>query len=333
MKNHVLIYGAAGYTGHIISARAKAIGLPFTIGGRNQESLRRLSAELDVPYVAFSLEEAAQIDSCLEDTPVVLNCAGPYRRTAEPLMRAALRTRTHYLDIAAELDSYLLAAQLDAEAAAAGIMLLPGCGGSVAMLGCLSGMAAERLTKPRSISVALHVAGPMSRGSATSALEGIASRNFERKHGQLVNRESTETRMFDFGDGEFPCIPATLPDLITLARSTGASEIETFVHLGSGTFPSGDLRAMPDGPSEEERLANPYAAAVKVTDDDGVTVRGILHSVNGYTFTAMAAVEALKRAVDGERRGGFQTPATLFGNTFAETVGGTRIQIVPDPSQ
>lgn len=81
------------------------------------------------------------MDKALSDVTAILNCAGPYYRTAEPLMRASIRTGTHYLDIAAELDSYLLAEKLDNEATFAGILLLPGSGGSVAMLGCLAGYA------------------------------------------------------------------------------------------------------------------------------------------------------------------------------------------------
>lgn len=323
MKQNVLIYGATGYTGRMISARAKALGIPITLGGRNADSLISLAAELGVSYAVFSLEDPAAIDSSLEGTMVVLNCAGPYRRTAEPLMRAALRTHTHYLDIAAELDSYLLAEQLDSEATAAEIMLLPGCGGSVAMLGCLSGLAASHVTMPRTIAVALRVAGSMSRGSAISAFEGVSARNLKREQDRLVERDSNEARLFDFGQGAVPCIPVTLPDLITIARSTGASEIETFVHIEGASFPAGELDAMPDGPSEEERIANPYDAAVVVKGADGAEVQGVLHSVNGYTFTAIAAAEAVRRVTNGEVKAGFQTPAALFGSGFAETVADT----------
>lgn len=53
-------------------------------------------------------------------------------------MQAAIRNGVHYLDIAAELEVYRLAQSLDAQAVAAGVMLLPGGGGSVAMLDCLA---------------------------------------------------------------------------------------------------------------------------------------------------------------------------------------------------
>tara|TARA_R110000751_G_scaffold28355_1_gene74002 strand:- start:759 stop:965 length:207 start_codon:yes stop_codon:yes gene_type:complete len=62
-----------------------------------------------------------------------------------------------------------------------------------------------------------------------------------------------------------------------------------------------------------------------VTDADGSVARSVLDTVNGYTFTAMAAAEAARRVLTGEVRPGFQTPADLFGNGFAESIADTRI--------
>jgi hypothetical protein len=64
---------------------------------------------------------------------------------------------------------------------------------------------------------------------------------------------------------------------------------------------------------------------VEVTGDDGTVVRSILDTVNGYTFTPLAAAEAARRVLSGERRAGFRSPAELFGNDFAETIADTRI--------
>ena len=86
-------------------------------------------------YRVFALEDTAVIDSSLGEVGVLLNCAGPFARTANVLIKACIRQGMHYLDVAAELDSYRLVEVFDGEAKAAGVMLLPGSGGSVAMLG------------------------------------------------------------------------------------------------------------------------------------------------------------------------------------------------------
>lgn len=320
----LMIYGAAGYTGRMVATNARAHGLDFVIAGRPQDEVKLapLADELGVEYRLFLVDDAA---TSLADVAVLLNCAGPFMRTAKPLMRACIAGGVHYLDIAAELDSYRLAEALDGEAQAAGVMLLPGSGDSVAMLGSLAGHAARRVEKPVSLSIALHVAGGFSRGSAISASENVTTETLHRLGGTLVPRSADELHPFDFGSGPATAFPVTLPDLITIWRATDIPNIDTYVYVTDGAFPEGDLAAMPDGPTIEQREANRYHAAVEVTDRDGIVVRSVLDTVNGYTFTTIAAAEAARRVIGGEVRPGFQTPAGLFGDGFAETIADTRI--------
>jgi hypothetical protein len=63
----------------------------------------------------------------------------------------------------------------------------------------------------------------------------------------------------------------------------------------------------------------------EVTGTDGKLLRSMVETVNGYTYTPLAAVEAARRVLAGERRVGFQTPVTVFSASFAETIAGTRI--------
>jgi short subunit dehydrogenase-like uncharacterized protein len=326
--SRLLIYGATGYTGRMAAQHAVAAGLDPILGGRNTARLAQLADELEVECRAFSLEDGATVDRALSDVSVLLNCAGPFNRTAEPLITAAIRSGVHYLDVAAELDSYLLAEAYDTQAAAAGVMLLPGSGGSVAMLGCLAGHAAGQVANPVSIRIALHVAGSMSRGSAVSATENLATECLQRAGGELISRSPADVANFDFGSGAVSCMATTLPDLVTIWRATNVANIETFVHVSGDAFPEGDVSALPDGPTEDERRTNRYQAAVIVQDDYGAIVRSVLDTVNGYTFTPLAAVQAARRVLSGEHRPGFHTPAKLFGNGFAETIADTTIRDV-----
>lgn len=321
----LMIYGATGYTGRMAAEHAKAAGTPLVLAGRSEDSLSRLAAKLGAEYRVFSLDDTVAVDKGLADISVLLNCAGPFLRTAEVLMRASLRNGVHYLDTAAELDSYRLAEDLDDEAKAARIMVMPGGGGSVAMLGSLAGHAVGKVRDPRKIRIALHVAGGLSRGSAISAIENVTIQTLARIDGKLVSAPAEGIRKFDFGRGGVDCFPVTLPDLVTIWRSTGVPNVETFVHVTGDGFPQGDVSLLPDGPTEEDRLANRYQAAVEVTDAEGLVTRSLLDTVNGYTFTAMAAAEAGRRVLAGEVRPGFQTPAVLFGSGFAQTIADTTI--------
>ena len=63
----------------------------------------------------------------------------------------------------------------------------------------------------------------------------------------------------------------------------------------------------------------------KVVEEDGKIACSVLDTVNGYTFTTIAAAEAARRVLGGEARPGFQTSAAVFGVRFAETIANIRI--------
>lgn len=329
----LMIYGAAGYTGRMAAGHAQAAGLDVIVAGRLEDRIARVGADLRLPYRVFAVDDPAAVAAALKGVDVLLNAAGPFLRTAGPLMRAAIAAGVHYLDFAAELDSYRLAETLDEEAREAGVMLLPGSGGSVAMLGSLASHAAARVADPHRIRIALHVTGSMSRGSAISATENMTTGTLARVDGSLAARDPSLMRRFDFGRGEVESVPLTLPDLITIWRATGVPNIETYVHASGDAFPQGDLQALPAGPSASQRDANRYQAAVEVTGADGAIARSVLDTVNGYTFTALAAAEAARRVLGGEVVAGFQTPAGLFGHGFAETIADTTITDIHDDPQ
>ncbi|WP_299258225.1 saccharopine dehydrogenase NADP-binding domain-containing protein [uncultured Kushneria sp.] len=327
----LLIYGAAGYTGRMAAERAKTLGLDFEIAGRNRQMLASLAETLAVPFRIFSVDGAvdAAADAgtvkALAGIDVLLNFAGPFAKTAAPLMRACLEAGVDYLDITAEINVYRLAERLGDEAAEAGVMLLPGVGWDVVPTDCLAVHVAQRVQVPQSLSVALQVPGSMSRGSAMSVSEIIGAGLMARVDGHLVLTPDAQPRDFDFGEGLVSCAPLSFGDLVTAWHSVGVPNIAMFVHVSGEAFPEGDLSLLPDGPTAEQRDAHRARAVAEVTGADGMVARSMIETVNGYSYTPLAAVEAARRVLDGERRPGFETPARLFGGGFAETIEGTTI--------
>lgn len=326
----LLIYGATGYTGSMVARQAKAAGLDFAIAGRDADKLLTLARELDVPHGVFALDDHGVAINALEDFAIVLNCAGPFAKTAEPLMRACIASGVHYLDITAEINVYRLAERLHEEAIAAGVLLMPGVGWDVVPTDCLAMHVARRVEKPVSLRIALQVAGSMSRGSAISAGEIFAAGLMARVDGVLVPTPEAQPARFDFGDGPVACAPLSFGDLITAWHSTGIPNIAMFVNVTGGAFPGGDLSKLTDGPSREERDGQRARAVAEVTGADGTVARSVIETVNGYTYTPLAAVEAARRVLGGKARAGFGTPARLFGAGFAESIPGTRIRSIDD---
>ncbi|WP_110640546.1 saccharopine dehydrogenase NADP-binding domain-containing protein [Salinicola sp. CPA57] len=321
----LLIYGATGYTGRMAAAHAKTWGLDFEIAGRNQQRLAPLAEQLGVPLRVFEAEADAGAAQALAGIDVLLNVAGPFAKTAEPLMRACLEAGVDYLDITAEINVYRLAERLGDEAVEAGVMLLPGVGWDVVPTDCLAVHVAQRVHEPQSLRVALQVPGSMSRGSAMSVSEIIGAGLMARVDGHLVPIPEAQPQDFDFGEGLVPCAPLSFGDLVTAWHSASIPNIAMFVHVSGDAFPEGDLSQLPDGPTAEQRDAHRARAVAEVTAADGTVARSMIETVNGYSYTPLAAVAAASRVLEGERRPGFETPARLFGGGFAETIEGTTI--------
>lgn len=240
-------------------------------------------------------------------------------------MQACIKAEVDYLDITAEINVYRLAERLGAQAAEAGVMLLPGVGWDVVPTDCLAMHVARRVREPKSLSVALQVAGAMSRGSALSVSEIIGAGLLARVDGLLVATPDAQPRHFDFGDGPALCAPLSFGDLVTGWHSTGIPNIAMFVNITGDAFPEGELSQLPDGPSAEQREAHRARAVAEVIGADGTRARSVIETVNGYTYTPLAAVEAARRVLNGDRRPGFETPARVFGVGFAQTIAGTTI--------
>ncbi|VVQ01119.1 hypothetical protein PS910_03815 [Pseudomonas fluorescens] len=242
----MLIYGATGYTGRMAAERAKSLGLPFEIAGRDHVRLTELAAQLDMAFRVFNADDDAA--GSLSGISVLLNFAGPFAHTAEPLMRACIKAGVDYMDITAEINVYRLAERLGAEAAAKRVMLLPGVGWDVVPTDSLAVHVAKRVEQPFALSIALQVPGSMSRGSAMSVSEIIAAGVLARVDGELVATPDATPRHFDFGEGPVLCVPLSFGDLVTGWHSTGIPNIGMFVHISGDAFPEGDFAQLPDGP-------------------------------------------------------------------------------------
>ncbi|MFK3971433.1 saccharopine dehydrogenase family protein [Pseudomonas sp. NPDC087358] len=319
----LLIYGATGYTGRMAAERAKALGLDFEIAGRSPQRLATLAALLDVPYRVFDTE--AVIETFLSGISVLLNFAGPFAQTAESLMRACINAGVDYLDITAEINVYRLAEGLGVQAASSQVMLLPGVGWDVVPTDSLAVQVARRVEKPLALSIALQVPGSMSRGSALSVSEIIGAGLMARVDGELIATPDATPRHFDFGQGPVLCVPLSFGDLVTGWHSTGIPNIAMFVHIAGDGFPEADLSQLPDGPTAEQRDAHRARAVVEVIGSDGTTAKSVIETVNGYSYTPLAAVEAARRVLSGERQLGFATPAKVFGDGFAQSIARTVI--------
>ena len=174
MPHQFLIYGANGYTGRLIARAAVERGLRPTLAGRDANKTKALAADLGLNWISFDLTDGKAMDAALRDLVLVLNCAGPFARTAAPMIEGCIRTSTHYLDVTGEIDVLEQAAQRSDAALKANIMLLPGCGFDVVPSDCLAMHVAARLPDAGALRLSISSPGALSRGTMNTAAAQIA---------------------------------------------------------------------------------------------------------------------------------------------------------------
>jgi short subunit dehydrogenase-like uncharacterized protein len=333
-----LLYGANGYTGELVARLAVARGHRPILAGRRAAEVCALAEALRLERRLFELADAARVDDALSGMSVVLSCAGPFSRTAKAVAEACLRTGTSYLDITGEVAVVEELAARDAEARAAGVTLLPGCGFEVVPSDCLAVHLKSRLPGARRLALAYAATGGISRGTAKTAVESLGRGGLVRRGGVLTPVPSAlKTRRIDFGEGPRAAVTLPLADLATAWHSTGIPDIEVYLATSPALralavaeryapallrsaavrrFLTAQVRARERGPSEEERRRGRGSVWGEVEDDAGGRAASRLTLPDGYTFTARAALAGVERVLAGQAPAGFQTPAKAFGPDF-----------------
>jgi short subunit dehydrogenase-like uncharacterized protein len=339
-----LLYGANGYTGELVARLAVALGHRPILAGRSADGVCAVAEDLGLERRLLGLDDPRRLDEALAGMNLVLHCAGPFSRTSRPMADACLRTRTHYLDITGEVDVFEALAARGPEARASGVMLLPGCGFDVVPSDCLALHLKHRLPGARRLALAYAGFGRISRGTATTAIEGLGRGGLVRRGGVLTPVPSAwKTRRIDFGEGPRTAVTIPLGDVSTAWHSTGIPDIELYFAappglralavagryfgklLGSDAvrrFLTARVRAGAPGPTEEERRRGRAFVWGEAAADAGRLVASRLATPEGYTFTARAALAVVERVLGGQAPAGFQTPASAYGPDFVLGVPG-----------
>ncbi|WP_067532685.1 saccharopine dehydrogenase family protein [Nocardia crassostreae] len=115
--------------------------------------LARTLADAPVPVRALEVDvtEDSALRSALSGTDLVLNTVGPYYRFGPTVLRAAIETRTHYLDICDDWEPTLQVLELDAAAREQGVCAVIGMGASPGMSNLLAALAAAELDTVRDV--------------------------------------------------------------------------------------------------------------------------------------------------------------------------------------
>lgn len=154
----VLALGGAGAMGAAAVRTAAFSGdvERIVIADRDLAAAERVARELvgaPVPTVARRVDvtDGAELRSALAEVDLVLNTVGPYYRFGLAVLRAAIDTGTHYLDICDDWEPTVQMLELDAAARAAGVTAVIGMGASPGVSNLLAATAAAPLDTVRDV--------------------------------------------------------------------------------------------------------------------------------------------------------------------------------------
>lgn len=290
----IVVYGANGTTGRFVVEELRKRGHQPVLAGRTEGE--RLA----------SIDDPAALDLALRGASVVVNCAGPFSRTAVPVVEAALRAGIHYVDVSAEQP---VSAALSAAYADAGVVIAP----SLAFYGGLGDLLAT---------VAM---GEWQE--ADEILIGIALDSWHPTEGTRETGRTNAGKHVVYTDSRLQA-PPNPPERMTwtFPEPFGTLEVRTLPTADQVTIPmhvrTPHVRVfMNDAPLEEVRdpstpppvaYEQVFVTSVVVRkggEERRLTVRGR----DIYASTAPLVAEAVERLLDGRFKA---TGVVALGQTF-----------------
>jgi short subunit dehydrogenase-like uncharacterized protein len=338
MSGRALLYGATGYTGRLVARRLAEAGVDVVLAGRDAEGVRRVAEPLGRAWISFDLRSPEAIEQALAGVDVVLHAAGPYEKTAAPMIGACLRTGTHYLDLSGEWPCFVDAMALDAQAREAGVMIMPGVGLTIVATDCLLALAMQARPDAMKLRIGISKAQVVTRGSVVTATTLLSPDVVIRRNGALATVPAGSlVHAFDFGEGLSEAVAMSWADVVTGGFTTGVGEIEVYSEMDwsqrasyrasgmamaiTGSRPwralGGALAAAwPEAPREERRQRAGFVMVAEAVDPWRRVTRLRMQTRDGYTVSELTAAAAVSRVLAADAEPGFQTPSRVFGPDF-----------------
>ncbi|MDA9121171.1 saccharopine dehydrogenase NADP-binding domain-containing protein [Flavobacteriales bacterium] len=344
MENkEIIVYGAYGYTGELIVRKCQELGIKPLLSGRNEGKLKPVAEKYGLAYEVADLK-SDDLDKLLAGSKVVIHAAGPFIHTSKPMVEACIRNKVHYTDITGEIAVFVQARKYDEQAKEAGVMLLPGTGFDVVPSDCLAAHLKSRMADADDLVLAFYGTGRASRGTSLTVVEGLGLGGTIRKDGKLKQvPDAHDVKRFDFGPINMTAVTIPWGDVYTAFFSTGIPNIKVYMGLPQKVIDGmkwskyfgwlmrsefvkkrarAKIVAGKAGPSDNQRdKATTYLVGT-VTDESGKSLTSTIETQEGYTLTAMTAVDIASKIVSGNFKVGFQTPSLAYGKDIICEVSG-----------
>lgn len=313
----VVVYGAYGHTGRFVVAELLERGWIPILSGRDTGKLDALGDVFPgLERRPASVEDPASLDRMLDGAMGVINCAGPFLDSATPMIGAALRARTHYLDVSAEQQAVLdVFERFSGAAKAAAVTVVP----AMAFYGGLADLLATAALGDWPDADAIEIAVALDSWHPTVGTRLTGARNHYRRLVVAGGKLEPLAEPPPSGQWTFPApfgtqdtIALPFSEIVTLSRHVRSAEVHSYMNLA----PLKDLRdprTPPPVPSDAHgRSSQTFMVETRVRK--GSRMRSALASGRDiYAVTAPLVVEAIQRIGDGRGKAdGVVAPGEAF---------------------
>ncbi|MGH8158771.1 MAG: saccharopine dehydrogenase family protein [Rhodanobacter sp.] len=288
----VAVYGATGHTGSFVVAELLRRGLAVVAVGRDVSSV-----PAGVTARVATIDDAAALDRAFAGCAVVINCAGPFLDTASPVVEAALRVGSAYLDVTAEQASALSTFErYDERARATGVAVVPAAGfyGGLADL-LASALVGQQPVDDMTIAIALDHWWPTKGTRMTGERNQVPRVVVENGHlvPMMVSRTKTEWT-FDPPHGVQEMEEMPLSEIITISRHLSVRNLRAYLNVASLDEIRDAATPIPVAIDAQGRSAQKFAMEVVARDSAG-TRRARAWGQDIYAVTAPLVAEAAAR--------------------------------------
>lgn len=311
--NTIAIVGGTGHTGSFVVAELVRRSHRPCLVGRNQDSLDALSRQHGVPNRVSTLAPP-DLAGALSDVQVVVNCAGPFSRTAAAVARASLEAGAHYLDVSAEQESLIRAHDLHALAEKAHVALVPG----MAFFGGLADLVATSIVDPSRRIERIEVAVALNRWWPTSGTRRTGRHNtYPRRvlrDGRLTPLASRAGIIWDFGPplGAAEVVPAPMSEVVAIARHLEVATMNSYLSSNAIADLNEPSTRPPVAIDSAGRSAQTFILDMRLTQD-GSSRRRLVTGGDIYAVTAPLVAEAVGYLLSPSFVGsGAMAPAEAF---------------------
>jgi short subunit dehydrogenase-like uncharacterized protein len=320
----ITVYGASGHTGQFVVAELRRRGWVPVLSGRDPDKLRAVAAggpgSLEIRPAA--VDSPSALDHALDGAAAVINCAGPFRWTAAPVVEAALRAGIPYLDVAAEIEAVAdTFAHYDGRAREAGIVVVP----AMAFYGGLGDLLATAATPGWTSADEVTIAYGLSSWRPTPGTLAAGKVSKERREGRRVTyrdgRLELRTDGAPIGEWRFPAplgpqkvqSEFTMADAVTIPRHLATPVMNSYMTVAA-LRDLGDPEPSPPTAADELGRSSQTFLVEVVVRSGATERRAVAGGRDIYAISAPLVVEATERVLAGQVE---HSGALTAGQAFA----------------